>query len=268
MSVHADAYIGDVDGYRAAVVCAAGWCQATGDFVSGGITPTYPATGFGYVAVGAARMAADWVAPDGAADKFAISARECPAFETLGFVEKPDAETAQSFLADGSHVWNSGLFGWTAKTFEAEVRAANSGIADAITQVVELQASGDESRAAEIYSQVEKIAVEPLVFERTQNLTVVKASFPWSDVGSWADLYDVRVQSGDADENGNVVDGSAFLLDAKNCMVSSSGGRIVAIADLENIVVVETEDAVLVIPAAKAQRVKEIAEGIAEKNSE
>jgi mannose-1-phosphate guanylyltransferase len=106
--------------------------------------------------------------------------------------------------------------------------------------------------------------VEPLVFERTKQLTVVKATFPWSDVGSWADLRDVRVQSGDADENGNVVDGSAFLLDTKNCMVSSGSGRTVAIAGLENVVVVDTDDAVLVIPADQAQRVKEIAEGLSQ----
>jgi mannose-1-phosphate guanylyltransferase/mannose-6-phosphate isomerase len=266
MSVHADAYIGDVDAYRAAVVCAAGWCRATNGFAAVGIAPTYPATGFGYIAVGAPRAAADWVAPGAGGSGVARSGGDGPAFAALGFVEKPDAATAQRFLTDGSHLWNSGLFGWTAQAFEAEAGAANPGLGDAVAQVVEAQEGGDEHRAAEIYSQVEKIPVEPLVFERTKNLTVVKASFPWSDVGSWADLHDVRVESGDADGNGNVVDGAALLLDAKNCMVSSRGGRTVAVAELENIVVVDTGDAVLVIPADKAQRVKEIAEGLAESN--
>jgi len=262
VSVHADAYVGDVEAYRAAVVSAAGWCTATGGFAAVGVAPTYPATGLGYVAVGLPLDTSDWVVPDGAGPAFEAGARNCPAFTSLGFVEKPDAATAQRFLADGSHVWNTGLFGWPASTFEAEVRAANPGLAEAIATVVELRAGGDEAGAAEVYAQAEKIAVEPLVFERAKQLTVVKATFPWSDVGSWADLRDVRVQSGDADSNGNVIDGTAIVLDAKNCMVSSSSGRMVAIANLENIVVVDTEDAVLVIPADKAQRVKEIAEGL------
>lgn len=262
MSVHADAYVGDVDAYRAAVVCAAGWAATTGGFVAVGVAPTYPATGLGYIAVGQSRPTADWVAPDGADPAFTAEAHRCGAFVSLGFVEKPDAETARQFLSDGSHVWNTGLFGWPAATFESEVRAANPAIADAIAKVVELRAGGDETEAGKVYALTEKIAVEPLVFERTEQLTVVKASFPWSDVGSWADLRDVRVQSGDADGNGNVIDGLAIVLDARNCMVSSSSGRTVAIADLDNIVVVDTEDAVLVIPADKAQRVKEIAEGL------
>jgi mannose-1-phosphate guanylyltransferase len=262
MSVHADHYVVDVDAYRAAVICAAGWCNATAGFAAVGMAPTYPATGLGYIAVGPSRPANDWVAPEGSGPAFQTEAARCAAFVSLGFVEKPDLETAQRFLSDGTHVWNTGLFGWPAKTFETEVRAANAALADAIAEVVELRARGDEAGAAEIYAKTEKVAVEPLVFERTRQLTIVKASFPWSDVGSWADLRDVRVQSGDADGNGNVIDGSAIVLDAKNCMVSSSSGRTVAIADLEDIVVVDTEDAVLVIPANKAQRVKEIAEGL------
>jgi mannose-1-phosphate guanylyltransferase len=262
MSVHADAYVGDVDAYRAAVVCAAGWSNATGGFVAVGVSPTHPAIGLGYIAVGRSRPTDEWVVPEGSEPGFKTEAGRCSAFVSLGFVEKPDLETARRFLSDGSHVWNTGLFGWPAKAFEAQVRAANAALADAIAEVVELRARGDEAGAAEIYAKVEKVAVEPLVFERTKQLTIVKASFPWSDVGSWADLRDVRVQSGDADANGNVIDGTAIVLDAKNCMVSSSSGRTVAIADLEDIVVVDTEDAVLVIPANKAQRVKEIAEGL------
>ena len=263
-SVHADAYIGDENAYRIAVVAAASWAYASGGLATVGLAPTYPATGLGYVALGERRSRAEWQDPLFDNVELTEAASESSAYVSTGFVEKPDLATAQRFLADQSHLWNLGLFAWKATTFESEVAEASPTLAAKVVDVVEHRVAGDEVTAAGIYRNLEKVAVEPLIFERTPQLTVVKASFPWSDVGSWRDLRDVRAESGDSDVDGNIIDGNALVVGSRNCMVVARGDRLVALAGAEDVVVVDTGDAVLVVPASQAQLVKELAERLAE----
>jgi mannose-1-phosphate guanylyltransferase len=260
-SVHADHYVGDDAAYRDAVVAAAGWAEVTGGFATVGIHPSYPATGFGYVALGPSQEPADWAPPGQTIPASqAERSRICRAFRAAGFVEKPPFETAQRFLAEGTHLWNTGLFAWTAKAFEGDLHSLAPATADAIAEVVRLRNEGDDTGAGSAYRSIEKVAVEPLLFERTALLTVVQSSFPWSDVGSWKDLRDVRVESGQGDTDGNVVSGDAVFVDSRNNMVEARGGRLVALAGISDVVVVDTDDALLVVARDRAQLVKEIGE--------
>jgi len=251
-SVHADHHVGDDAAYRAAVAAAAGWALATDGLVTVGLTPTEPATGFGYVALGPIHSAADWVAPPGAP----AAAAGLAAFTAAGFVEKPPRQVAERFVADHSHLWNTGLFAWTAPAFLRELRAAAPTVDDALSGVVEARAAGDEEEAARRYAAIENVAVDPLVLEKTAHLTVVQAGFPWSDLGSWADLR----EAGEADGEGNVVSGDALALDSRDCLVESRGGRLVAVVGAEGLVVVDTGDAVLVVPADRVQGVRSVVE--------
>jgi mannose-1-phosphate guanylyltransferase len=262
-SVHADHHVGDGDAYRAAVWAAAGWACATDGLVTVGLTPTEPATGFGYVAVGRIHNPEDWSEPRGAGGEHAAlssAASALAAFSAAGFVEKPPRAVAEKYVADHSHLWNTGLFAWTAAAFLRELRAAAPVVDDALAGVIEARAGGDENEAGRRYAAIANLAVEPLVLEKTSHLTVVQAGFPWSDLGSWADLLEARREAGEADGGGNVVSGDGLALDSEHCLVDSRGGRLVAVVGASNLVVVDTGDAVLVVPVDRVQGVRAIVE--------
>jgi mannose-1-phosphate guanylyltransferase/mannose-6-phosphate isomerase len=258
-SVHADSDVGDDEAYRTALIASAGWAAGGRRLATVGLTPPYPSTGMGYIELGPAENPAGWVAPhSGLRAQLVEAARSLPAFAAARFVEKPLAATAEAYVAGGRHLWNLGLFAWPASTFLAELLTAAPALAGALDDVVAARAAGDEERASQLYAAQEAVAVEPLVLERTSNLTVVRAAFPWSDLGSWADLHDVRVAAGSVDSDGNVLDGDAEMLDARGNTVVSRAGRLIAVIGAEGLVVVDTPDALLVMPRDQAQRVKDL----------
>lgn len=259
-SVHADSEVGDDAAYRAAVTASAGWALGTRGLATVGLEPTSPATGYGYIELGAAADAGAWRPPVARNSEVVSAAAALPAFSAVRLVEKPDLETARAYVEDGRHLWNLGLFAWPARVFLDELRAADPSLAAGVERTAQARAAGDEPAAAEAYAALRTVAVEPLVFERTPRLTCVRASFPWSDLGSWADLHASRVASGRADAAGNVVAGDVAVVQSRSCTVESHGGRLVAVAGAEDLVVVDTPDAVLVVPQAQSQLVKRIVE--------
>jgi mannose-1-phosphate guanylyltransferase len=259
-SVHADHRVSDRDAYRAAVVASAGWALATDGLATVGLVPTAPVTGFGYIEVASAREPHIWRPPAGTPPEIAARAAALPAFESAGFKEKPSAEIARDYVGDGRHFWNLGLFAWTARRFRSELAAADPELFATIDRVADARLGGDHELATRLYAGLTLQAVEPLVLERTQRLTVVQASFGWSDQGSWLDVGQSRAADGDVDRDGNVVEGDVIMASAHHCTVVSRSGRIVAVAGVDGIVVIDTPDAVLVVPADQAQLVKAIVE--------
>ncbi|MDQ6848112.1 MAG: sugar phosphate nucleotidyltransferase [Candidatus Dormibacteraeota bacterium] len=260
VSVHADHHVDDTDAYRAAVLAVAGWAAATGGLATIGLTPTFPSTGLGYIAVGTAEPPDRWVAPPVPATDPGLlaAAAVLPAAHADAFVEKPPIDRATAFFEDGNHLWNLGLFAWTVTAFLAELASADIGLDAQLRAVVDAQAAGDEQAAAAIYARLPAVAVDPLLLEGSAHLTVVRAGFGWSDLGSWADLLTAR--AGRADAEGNVVDGDALLIDSRDCLVEAVGGRTVAVLGLEGTVVIDTGDAVLVMPSSASQQVKAVVE--------
>jgi mannose-1-phosphate guanylyltransferase len=259
-SVHADHRVSDPAAYRAAVLASAGWAQATEGLATVGLVPVAPVTGFGYIELGEPQPPALWSAPLGSAPQTAAMAAVLPAFESAGFTEKPSAEVAQAYVRGGRHLWNLGLFAWTARRFLDELRAADPELGAALDEAVDARIRGDEAEVVRIYGAQKTQAVEPLVLERTPRLTVVEATFGWSDLGSWTDVHDARMAEGDVDGDGNVLEGRVFVAGAHGCTVVSRSGRIVAVAGIDGVVVVDTPDAVLVVPALQSQLVKEVVE--------
>ncbi|HEY7964254.1 MAG TPA: sugar phosphate nucleotidyltransferase [Steroidobacteraceae bacterium] len=259
-SVHADHRVSDRDAYRAAVLASAGWAAGSDGLATVGLVPAAPVTGFGYIELGAPRDPGVWRPPSGSPSAAAEAARMLPAFEAKGFTEKPSAEVAQGYLDGGRHLWNLGLFAWTARRFLAELEAADPELGSALTSVVDAWLAGDRKTAARRYASLRVQAVEPLVLERTQRLTVVQASFGWSDLGSWTDVRDARLTDGEADADGNVVEGDVVITSSRDCTVVARSGRVVALVGGDGLVVVDTPDAVLVIPASCSQLVKQVVE--------
>ena len=259
-SVHADHRVSDPAAYRAAVLASAGWAQATDGLATVGLVPVAPVTAFGYIELGDPRLPALWRAPAGSPPQAAGMAAALPAFESAGFTEKPSAEVAQAYVRGGRHLWNLGLFAWTARRFLDELRAADPALGAALDAAVEARIRGDEEEVIRIYGAQKAEAVEPLVLERTSRLTVVEATFGWSDLGSWTDVHDARMAEGDVDGDGNELEGRVFVTAAHGCTVVSRSGRLIAIAGIDGVVVVDTQDAVLVVPALQSQLVKEVVE--------
>lgn len=225
-----DHHIADVAAFQDAAGKAAGLAE-DGWLVSFGITPTAPETGFGYIRRGAPLEGG---------------------FEVERFVEKPDRQTAEQFLADGHYSWNGGIFVFRAATFLEELRQHRPAIAAAVRQAVE---QGHEDGAAfhpdaGAFSAIEPESVDYAVMENTARAAVVPVAMGWSDIGNWHALRDAR----EGDAQGNRTRGRVELVDCRNVLAETDGPRI-SVIGLEDVAVVVDGDEVLVTTMAGAQKV-------------
>ena len=243
-----DHTIEDAVMFRSAVKTAAD-AAADGGLVTFGIRPVRPETGYGYIAGGER-----------------VGTRE-GCLRVSSFVEKPDRRTAEKYLADGGYFWNSGMFLFTAAAFLEECEKFEPDIVSATRAAVEA-AVGDLDflrldKAA--FAAAPSKSIDYAVMEHTDKAIVVPADIGWNDVGSWASLWEI----GEKDAHGNVLAGDAIAVDTRNSLISSTDGPLVTALGVENLVIVATMDAVLVIPRDRAQDVKAVIDRLkAEKRAE
>nr|WP_247713647.1 sugar phosphate nucleotidyltransferase [Qipengyuania sphaerica] len=225
-----DHHIADTSAFEDAAARAA-QLASEGFLVSFGIEAKTPETGFGYILSG---------------EKLEGGAR------IERFVEKPDVETARSFLADGRYSWNGGIFAFGAGRFLDELAKYRPALAEAVgNAVAEGEADGIRFHPSdEAFARIESESVDYAVMEETDSAAVVPADMGWSDIGNWDALY----QSREAGEGGNVVSGPAQLVDCRNVMVDSDGPRV-SVIGLEDVVVVVDGGDILVTTREGAQKV-------------
>ena len=239
----ADPFIGDEDGFRQVARRA---LEHAGDaIVAIGVKPTHPETGFGYIRAGAV------LAPDGTR---AVEA----------FVEKPSREVAETYLASGNYYWNAGMFFLTAGRMGDECRLHLPAMAEAFEAFVAADDFSAVVRAR--YGQVPAISIDYGIMEKARGMKVVPGAFGWNDVGSWAAVHAIRKP----DAAGNVLVGDVTAADAKgNLVVSEPGAPLVSVVGVQDLVVVATADAVLVVPRDRAQDVRLAVEALkkAQRNS-
>ena len=211
-----------------------------GAMVTFGIVPTAPETGYGYVKASATQAAAH-VTPGSQAVE--------------AFVEKPDLETAKKYLASGNYFWNSGMFMFRASTYLAELKSHNPAMYAACEQALALAKKDlDFVRLdKDTLAQSPSDSIDYAVMEKTKKAVVVPLDAGWSDVGAWSAVWEVLPQ----DANGNAVRGDVMVEGSKNCYVHADY-RLVSLLGVENVVVIETSDAVLVAHKDKAQDVKKL----------
>ncbi|MBV9777254.1 MAG: mannose-1-phosphate guanylyltransferase/mannose-6-phosphate isomerase [Acetobacteraceae bacterium] len=231
----ADAAISDVGGLRRHVSAAAAAARA-GRVMLFGMQPTGPETGYGYIELGPALGGEGGVR------------------HVARFVEKPDADTAAELAASGRHLWNSGMFVFTAQTLIEELARHAPEVLDGVQKAVagrstDLDFIRLDPRA---FAAIPAISLDHAVAERTARAAVIPADIGWSDVGSWNALWELAPK----DAHGNVALGEAVLENAENCYVRSDDGRLTALVGLRDTVVVVTEDAVLAMHRDHAQDVK------------
>ena len=202
-----------------------------------GIVPTGPETGYGYIRRGAAVAGAD------------------SGFAVERFVEKPDRATAENFLADGNYYWNSGMFLFRASTYLAELNEFKPAIGVAAEAAVRLGYRDlDFCRLDEAsFAACPSDSIDYAVMERTSHAVVVPADIGWSDVGSWSALWDVQQHDGE----GNALRGDVYVDGVSNSLIRAES-RIVAAIGVKDIIIVETNDAVLVVHKDAVQRVKQV----------
>jgi mannose-1-phosphate guanylyltransferase/mannose-6-phosphate isomerase len=225
-------------------VCRQAAAAADSRIVTFGIRPAYPATNYGYIRPGRKL--------DGLG-----------AFAVDAFVEKPDAATAASYVAE-NYLWNSGNFLFRARVMLGEIERYEPAMAEAAKAAV-AGATRDLDflrLAAQPFGQAPKKAIDYAVMERTKLAAVIPADIDWSDIGSWNAVWEVL----DRDPQGNVTDGPVVLLDSANNLVRAEDGVLTTVVGLDNVVVIATGDAVLVAARDKAEDVKKLVELLKTKN--
>ncbi len=229
-----DHVIGDLASFYKAIDSATK-AALSGQLVTFGITPNRPNTGYGYIQEGPA---------------FADIAR---VHTVRRFVEKPDLQTATAYLQEGSYTWNSGMFMFRACDFLQELKILAPEIYEhsrlATDQMIE--ENGFLKLDATAFAGAPSTSMDYAVMEKTHRAVVVAADFGWNDVGSWASLHEI----GTPDQQGNVTTGDVVLYQAKNSYVRSDK-QLIAAVGIENLVVVATDDAVLVAPLDRDQDVR------------
>jgi mannose-1-phosphate guanylyltransferase len=229
----ADHAIPDAATFRADLRLALDLAASSGALVTLGIRPTRAETGYGWIRPGAdvpgTRRRAAWV---------------------RRFVEKPPAARAAAFLAGGRMLWNAGIFAWRVDVILAALRAH----CPAVIGPLEAAAGKGRRALAAAYARVPRVPIDTGVMERARRVAVVRARFAWSDVGSWAAVAELLGSNGDGT---NAVRGHALPIDSHGCLVDSPD-RLVALVGVDDLVVVDTKDALLVCRKDRAQDVRKV----------
>lgn len=240
-SLHADHFIADEEGFRQALLAAAEVAKE-GYLVTLGIKPTGPETGYGYVQRSEAlgQYNKHWV------------------YRAARFLEKPDLDTARRFVESGEYYWNSGIFIWQISTL---LQAFNNYMPEFHQQLAQIKQALTAGQAIDpVWEKIKPTSIDVGIMERADQVAVVPVDIGWNDVGSWAAIHDIN----EADEHGNVAIGAEHVsFDTRGSLIQGNG-RLIATVGLEDVIIVDSGDAILVCAKDKAQDVKKVVNWLVE----
>lgn len=241
----ADHRIPDEEAFEHAVRAAVNVVSNQETLATIGIYPSRPETGYGYIQVNAA-----------------LPQFEPDVFHVKTFAEKPNLPTAKLFLESGDFLWNSGMFVWRVTTILSQIADF---LPDLHSGLMEIAAAWDTPKAGEViqrvYGSLKPISIDYGVMEKASNVCVVKGDFRWSDVGSWEEVWRLCAK----DEKGNALHGEHFAIHSENNLVDARD-KSYALLGVKDLVIIETEDAVLICPREETQRVREVVDELAKRN--
>ncbi len=241
LALPADHIITDVEEYQRVLRLAIEVAEDSGHPVTMGIQPAWPETGYGYI---------QYVDEDDGKNKYFSRS----VYRAKTFAEKPNLETAEKFLASGDFLWNSGMFVWRVDVILHEIKTHLPELYEGLMKLDGVLGTDKFASTLElVYGLVRGISIDYGVMEKAQNVLVIKGEFGWSDVGSWDEVYRIAKKDG----KGNFVSGKVILRDTSNSLVYSEDTLVTTIG-LDDIIVISTEDAVLICRKGKSQEVKEI----------
>lgn len=243
--VPADHLIADESAYAEAVALAMELAQA-GHLVTFGIRPEFPETGYGYIE-----------AVEGAPLSLAKSLAN--AYPVKRFVEKPTLERAQEYLASGKFFWNSGMFCFRVDTFLSELRTYAPQVGEAVGKCLEAsrKTNGSQLSLVELdaasFAEVPSISLDYALMEKSANTVVIACDIGWNDIGSWTAISDLS----EPDGNGNRIVGDVLMHDVKDTYIQSDG-HLIGVVGVQDLIIVDTPDALLVAHRDRAQDVRNI----------
>ena len=209
------------------------------NLVTLGITPDCPETGYGYI-------------------KFLPDQMLGRAFEVDRFVEKPDLETAKEYVASEQYLWNSGMFIWNVSTILKNLETYLPETYQGLNRIADAIGTEEEELVLEKeFSAFQSESIDYGIMEKAKNIYILSGSFGWDDVGSWLAVGRIKKSN----EFGNVINGNAITVDTKNCIIQG-GKKLIATVGIEDIIVVDTEDALLICEKDSAGNIKKVLENL------
>lgn len=231
----ADHIIKDIDEFHKTLKNAAGFASSSNGLITIGISPSRPETGYGYIQI----------------DENVVRSN---IFKVSAFAEKPNYATAVRFLESGDFFWNSGMFIWRTSSILNEMKLYMPDLYEGLKEIEkELYTSKYEATLNRVYGQLKNISIDYGIMEKSNNVYLTKGAFTWSDVGSWEEVY----QLSDKNSDGNVAIGNIFTDMTVDSYIYSPD-KFTAIMGVENLIVINTKDALLVCRRDQTQEVKKI----------
>lgn len=220
-----------IDTFRAACEIA----QKGDNLVTVGISPNYPETGYGYIRY-------DKEKPYGTA------------YAVEQFVEKPDLETAKTYLAEGGYLWNSGMFVWRVSTILGCFQKYMPMTYEGLKKIQSAIRSADEEKILlEEFPKFESVSVDYGIMEKAENIYILPGNFGWDDVGSWLAVGRIKKN----DENHNVISGTVVSVNTSDCVIEGSD-KLIAAVGLKDMIIVDTKDAILIAAKENAGEIKQV----------
>jgi len=243
-----DHLIHDIEAFQATLLDAISLAEQSRGYVTIGVRPTRPETGYGYIQF-------DQHEHDRVYGKM-------NAYSVVTFAEKPNLETAKRFLESGDFVWNSGMFVWRVSTILNGIAENLPDLAEELHRLYEHLDTDDFPQALErAWSEMRPVSVDYGVMEKVEHRFVIPSEFGWNDLGSWDEVTRIFPK----DENDNATDGSVLLRNVRNSHVSAGKGRFVAAINVEDVIIIDTDNAVLVCRKGHSQDVKEVVDYLRKK---
>lgn len=235
-----DHWIEDEDAFSKNAQTAFGYCESNDALMTLGIKPTFPNTGYGYIEYN--KSSVEEIKP------------------VNQFREKPDYETAKSFLAQGNFLWNAGIFMWSAKSVVAAFQRNQPELYQLFESGYHLyNTEFEDDFIKDNYPKAENISVDYALMEKSNNVYVIPATFDWNDLGTWGSLYDKLDK--DAHDNA-VVNARVLAEDASGNMIRSNKGKIVVVDGLKDYIIVDKDEVLLIFPKAKEQDIKKVLQNV------
>ncbi|MCH8474304.1 MAG: NTP transferase domain-containing protein [Opitutales bacterium] len=240
----ADHVINDAKAFHQTLDKAFVFAQENEKLITIGIPPTHPATGFGYIQKG----------------EELEKVKGESIYDVRRFVEKPDQQTAEDYLASKDYYWNAGMFVWRVEVIEKAFADYTPGLHHGLLKLSRALSEKQDidELLDELYPDLDKISIDYAIMEKSPEVVTIEAGFDWDDVGAWPAVSSHYP----ADEAGNVIKGTGFVQEGRNNLIFSEGDHAVTAIGVEDLIVVHTADATLICPKSKAQEIKKLVQSL------